>query len=50
MEKNPGAVVCSEFLKENLLILSDQLGNEASFCEFKDGSLLSTQGLAKLAE
>lgn len=46
--KNPGAIVCSEILNENVLILSDQSGNEASFCQFKDGSLLSTPALTKL--
>lgn len=45
--KNPGAIVCSEILKENVLILSDSLGNVASFCQFKDGSSISTQALTK---
>lgn len=46
--KNPGAIVCSEILKENVLILSDSFGSEASFCQFTDGSLISTQAPTKL--
>lgn len=43
--KNPGAVVCSNKLNGEVLVLTDSAHNENSFCKFSDGSLLSVSAL-----
>ena len=43
--KNPGAVMCSNKLKGEVLVLLDSNRNENSFCKFSDGSLLSVNAL-----
>lgn len=43
--KNPGAVICSKYLNNVILILKDANNNENAFCQFKDGSLLQATSL-----
>lgn len=40
--RNPGSVLCSEGLHEQVVIATDSHRNENSFCVFKDGSLVDT--------
>jgi putative hemolysin len=48
--KNPGSLICKEGLKSSVVILKDSDGNENSFCEFKDGSLVSNSTLIRFAK
>ncbi len=43
---NPGALACQK-LGEKVTILRDKTGNEQSFCEFGDRSLVSTSALGR---
>lgn len=45
--KNPFAVMCAVGFKMNVVILKGKKNNEASFCKFKDGSMISTHMLDK---
>lgn len=46
---NPGALVCVEQFKGEILMARDAKGNETSFCKFKDASILSTGTLGYYA-
>jgi hypothetical protein len=46
--KNPGAVVCRQYLKNEIRILLDSKNNENAFCVFKDGSMVSAINLQTL--
>jgi hypothetical protein len=46
--RNPYSLVCLEYLKLNILILTDSNGNENSFCILKDQSLIDSAGLARM--
>lgn len=47
--KNPGAVLCKEALKQNIIYLKDLSGNENTFCLFKDKSFISSSSLSVIA-
>lgn len=47
--KNPGAVLCKEVLKQNIIYLKDLSGNENTFCLFKDKSFISSSSLSVIA-
>ncbi len=47
--KNPGAVLCHRSDGSRVVIAEDPNGNQASFCVFKDGSLISSSSLLKMA-
>jgi hypothetical protein len=46
--RNPYSLVCLEYLKHSILILTDKSGNENSFCVLKDQSLIDSSGLARM--
>jgi len=48
--KNPGAVLCKESLRKNIVYLKDLQGNESTFCHFEDGSLISSSSLIQIAD
>ena len=48
--KNPGAVLCKEVLKQQIIYLKDIQGNENTFCIFKDKSFISSSSLSVLAD
>ncbi len=48
--KNPGAVICRNYLKQNIVILKDPDQNENSFCQFEDRSLISAISLMALVK
>lgn len=48
--KNPGAVICKNYLKQNIVILKDPDQNENSFCQFEDRSLISAISLMTLVK
>lgn len=43
--KNPGAIICSEYLKSQVVYGIDRFQNERTFCKFKDDSYISTETL-----
>lgn len=43
---NPGAYLCKNVLRQEIVIGTDAHGNESSFCRFGDGSLLDNGSLA----
>lgn len=45
--KNPTAVMCTLGFKMEVVILKGKNNSEASFCKFKDGSMISTHMLEK---
>lgn len=47
--KNPGAVLCKDVLKQQIIYLKDLQGNENTFCLFKDKSFISSSSLSILA-
>ncbi len=47
--KNPGAVLCKEVLKQNIIYVKDISGNENTFCIFKDKSFISSSSLSNIA-
>lgn len=47
--KNPGAVLCKEVLKQNIIYLKDLRGNENTFCLFQDKSFISSSSLSYMA-
>lgn len=47
--KNPGAVLCKEVLKQNIVYMKDLRGNENTFCLFKDKSFISSSSLSLIA-
>lgn len=47
--KNPGAVLCKQYLKQSIIYLRDMQGNETSFCQFKDKSFISSSSLSVIA-
>lgn len=48
--KNPGAVLCKVALAAKVLILRNARGDENSFCQLSDGSLVATASLQKWAK
>jgi len=43
--KNPGSAVCTEYHKGQIVLAQSEKGGTQAFCEFRDGSLLSLDGL-----
>ena len=39
---NPGAIVCREALKGNVVLGTDLKNNQQTFCQFKDGSVIDS--------
>jgi hypothetical protein len=47
--KNPGAVLCQEIPNAHIVYLKDLHGNDNSFCQFKDLSMVSSSTLSSYA-
>lgn len=45
---NPNSLRCKHLLKGEVIIGFDSAGNEESFCQFPDGSLISCQSLTRI--
>ncbi len=48
--KNPGAVLCHEDQKAEVIYLKDLKGNDNSFCLFKDKSMVSSSSIESEAK
>lgn len=48
--KNPGAVLCHKLPEAGVIFMYDLQGNQNSFCQFKDGSLVSSSTMVIYAE
>lgn len=47
--RNPGVQICDKVLGANTVMGSNIDGNQKSFCQFKDGSLIDTYSLLQFA-
>ena len=43
--QNPGAILCDEILRKEVVTLRNELGGESTFCRFKDGSMIESSRL-----
>lgn len=48
--KNPGAILCHTLKDANVVYLNDLEGNQNTFCQFKDSSLVSNSTLVIYAD
>lgn len=48
--KNPGAVLCHKLPKAGVIFMYDLQGNQNSFCQFEDGSMVSSSTMVIYAE
>ncbi len=43
--QNPGAILCDDVLRKEVVTLRNELGGESTFCRFKDGSMIESSRL-----